>query len=239
MPIILGVALILITVIIINYAQQLVRKQYGRSVSALASEMGLAFSAEQRPANPGEPGDFILFAQGIPHSRQNVIEGIYMGIDLAVYNYTFNKNWGKMQELFTQTVIQIRSVTNSVPQFNLFPREYIDAVINNLPVQESKDKLLETAGIRLPNHPEFRSKYKLMGPDIKRLQEMFDNDKVIDALEELDRTPYQGLICMEGAGQNIFIFPLHQQLQVKHIRGFIDRVTNLMQKLESTMNHSN
>jgi hypothetical protein len=140
-----------------------------------------------------------------------------------------------MQELFTQTVFQIKS-ENTFPQFNLYPQAHIESVMNNLPSKEGRDKLLGTAGIRLPNHPHFRDLYKLMGIDTHKLQRMFDNDAVLDALMQLNAKPYEGLICVEGKGQHIFIYPLYQRIPVRSLKVFLDKVVKLAIVINSTAN---
>ena len=233
MPIILGVAIILIVTILLHLAQQLLQKQYARSTAALAHELGLTYSVEQQPAEPRVPGNFLLFAQGIPHSRQNIMEGIYKGVDLAVYSYSFVMDLGKVQEMFTQTVIQIRKLKNTIPQFTLFPYDQMDAILVNLLLKESQDRLLESAGIRLPNHPDFRKQYKLIGFEQQKLKALFDNDAVINTIHTIDSRPIQGLFCMEGAGQNLFIYPLYKRIPIRLLTEFMDKGINLAQQIES------
>ena len=236
MPILLGIAVIIVVGILASFVRQLFRKQYTRAMTSLTAELGLSFSAEQQPAEPGVPGDFLLFAQGIPHSRQNVMEGIYKDVDLAVYSYTFLKDWGKAVESFTQTVIHIRNLETSIPQFSLYPQRHIEVVMHKLPTKEGKDRLLGTVGIQLRNHPDFRDQYKLFGYERQKLSAIFDNKSVIDALRVLESKPFQGLVCVEGAGLNLFIYPLYQRVPVRQLTGFLDKSVALARHIESAMN---
>jgi hypothetical protein len=161
------------------------------------------------------------------------MEGIYKGVDLAVYSYSFSKDLGKVQELFTQTVIQIRNLNNTIPQFTLCPQDQIDAIMINLPTQDGKNRLLETAGIRLTNHPDFRKQYKLMGFESQKLSAMFDNESVISAIQALESKPFQGLICTEGYGLNLLIYPSHKRIPVKHLTDFLDKCIVLGKQIES------
>jgi hypothetical protein len=96
--------------------------------------------------------------------------------------------------------------------------------------------LLGTAGIKLTNHPDFRDYYKLMGNAREKLQFIFDNDAVLNAVSDLNVKPYDGLICLEGNDQFIFIYPLYQQIPVRRLRAFLDRVVNLSKAINSTVN---
>ncbi len=235
MPIILVIVFTLILAAVVNYAQRLMQKQISRSTAALAESLGLTYAVEQSPARPGVPGDFLLFAQGSPRSRQNVMEGQYQGVQVSAYDYTFVKALERFDESFRQTVIQIKTKRTGVPQFSLCPQDQLNAIMINLPSQQGREKLLGTAGIRLPHHPEFRNQYKLMGTETRKLQGIFDNETVIEALTAFDAKPLKGQVCLEGAGQYLFIYPLYQHIPLKGKRDFLDKSVKLTQHIEAAI----
>jgi hypothetical protein len=231
MPVILGIAIILVAVIIGQFVQLLLRKQNSRATEALADVLELKYTEELQPALPVVKGNYLLFAQGIPYSRQNVMEGLYKGMDLAVYSYTFALNLGRVQEHYTQTVIQFRDLPIDIPQFTLYPHDKTDAILATLVSKESQDSLLDSAGVRFPDHPDFRKQFKLIGIDHQKLKSLFDKDSVVDAIETIDVKQVQGLFCMEGSDANLFIYPLHKRIPVRFLQEFIENSIQVVQQM--------
>jgi hypothetical protein len=232
MPIILGAVAIVLITIVVNYAQIFLAKRYSRSISSLASELNLLYSAEEQPAVPF--GNLLLFSLGTPQNRQDIMQGIYKDTDIAAYVYSYSLDLGKVQEIHSQSVIQIREMKLKLPQFNLYPQKHTDFLINMLPTKEAKDSLLEFGGIRLQNHPDFRSEYKLLGGHIQQLAQLFDNDSILECIVSLNDA-FEGLVCVEGMGHNLFIYPLSKKLSPGDLVKLLDQSIELSQQLENKM----
>lgn len=235
MPVLLGIASIFIFIFMVNIGQRLLQKQVSRATASFAENLGFSFTIEQSPAEPEVPGNYLLFAQGSPHSRRNVMEGQYKGVYLSVYEYTFVKAMDRFEESFVQTVVQIKTNRTTIPDFSLCPRDQLNAIMINMPTQESRDLLIDTAGIRLTHHPDFRNHYKLMGFETQQIQRIFDNDTIMNALETLEKKPFRDCVCLEGYGQTLLMYPLYKRIPLKAIRDFMDKCIDLSDQIEAAL----
>jgi hypothetical protein len=237
MPVILGIASILVFVIVINLIKKIIQHQSTRARSELAKNLDLLFTVEQNPAEHSIPGNFVLFNQGVPYKNQNIMEGRYKSTPVKIYDYEFNTDLGKYQGVFRQTVFQIKSERVSFPQFTLCPQDQIDAISRNIQSPESKESLRVTAGIRLLEHPEFRKQYKLLGYEPQILQNIFDSNRVIETLAVIDVKPFAGSICIEGYGEYVIVYPLYMRVAAKDIVNFLENSIDIFQSIENTVSH--
>ncbi|MDF1513662.1 MAG: hypothetical protein P1S60_07630 [Anaerolineae bacterium] len=239
MPLILAVALIIILSLALYYGQVIVSKIRAGRMKKHALNLGLQYSAQEIPTDPGIPGDFLLFALGTPGDKKNVLQGRYNQLQIKIYEYDFTIHFNRMMETIPQTVLQAFLPDIDFPQFTLVPQRHLDAIYNNLVTQEGKDSLLGTAGIKLPNQPEFCEAYKLMGVNWQQLQIIFDHPAVIENLAILDSQSVKGRICVEGFGQHILIYPLYTLLNLKQLEQYIKNSTNLAKALAQKARHRN
>ncbi len=226
MPVLLGIAFIFVLIAVVNLIQRLLQKQATKAAAAFADSIGFSFEISQSPPIPPIPGNYLLFALGRPHQRRNVMEGTYKGMRLTIYEYVFVRAMDRFDESFQQTVIQLTSTAAPLPLFALCPHLQLNAMMVNMPTQAERDLLLETAGIRLPDHPDFRDTYKLIGSEPQQIQSMFDNENVFNAVAVLEEKPYQGRVCLEGYGDTLLFYPLYTRIPLKELQHFMDKCIN-------------
>lgn len=215
MPIILAVVAIVVIAAVLNWLQGLKVKRRTKDVRALANRLGLSFVAEEPPGVWVGMRELLLFAQGRPSSKiKNVMRGEYQGVDVAVFDYTFNIPISRFVENWRQTVVQFRSDRLSLPQFSLCPQALVDAVVANIPLREQREAILGTAGVRFPEQRDFSERYKLMGPQRDKIEACF-TDEVIAHYGGVDA------VCTEGEEHYLFYYHMHELLPAEDIEAFL------------------
>lgn len=215
MPVILAVVAIIVIVVVLNWFQGLKVKRRTRDMQTLAERLGLSFVAEELPGVWVGMRELLLLAQGRPSSKiKNVMQGEYGGVNVTVFDYTFNIPVSRYVENWRQTVVQFRSDQLTLPQFSLCPRDVMDAVVANIPLREQREAILGTAGVRFSDRPDFSKRYKLMGPERAKVEALFDAPVLVH-YADVDA------VCTEGEGHYLFYYRMHTLLPVDEVEPFL------------------
>ena len=223
------IAVIIIAVVVLNWFQGLKVKRRTDAMEAEAARLGLSFVAE---ATPGDDllgmGDLLLFSQGRPSSKiGNVMRGQVDGVDVTIFDYTFNIPAGRYVENWRQTVVQLQADDLELPRFSLCPHDIVDAVVLNMPSRERREAILGTLGVRFDDHRDFSDRYKLMGPRRDKIASRFTDDVIAHFADDM------GAVCAESEGRHLFYYEMHELVDPEILSGFVGGALALFRALSA------
>ncbi|MGC9521960.1 MAG: hypothetical protein ACP5HG_08785 [Anaerolineae bacterium] len=195
MPILIAFAAIIIVVVLISGLQTLRARVRTRRLRRAAESLGFRFTEEGDPQLLHRTAGLLLFSMGQTGEMANVMRGQMPDLpgrpDVAIFEYTFSAPLGRFIESWRQTVVRFSSDALGLPYFSLLPEPVFDQMAANARTSEMKERLMGTAGVRFPDHPEFAGQVHVLAEDDAQVRALLD-----DATRAAYRA-HPGL-CVEG-----------------------------------------
>jgi len=196
-----SIALVGGIIFLVRYAA----KKRKEALMALATEMGLQFSAVQDEDLLGKMEMFSLFNRGRSRKMRNVMTTETDVARLSIFDYQYTTGGGESSRTYRQTVVALESEALVMPVFSLRPEGFFHKLGAAIGMQD----------IDFENHPEFSDSFVLTGGDEQAVRSFFD-----DSL--LEHFVQQKGSCVEGAS-GMFIYFRSGQRKPEEIREFMNQ----------------
>lgn len=178
------------------------RKRTG-NLRALAESMGFSFEPRGDAAFLKSLQHFHLFSQGHSRKIRNLVQGQVEGIDVAVFDYTYNP-FGK-KRVRHQTVVLLESGDLQLPAFSLRP----EGVLHRL------GRLVGYQDIDLEAYPTFSKQYVVQGEDEEQVRSVLSAEAVAH-YEALER------MSTEGAGNQLVYYRASKRAPVEGVEQLME-----------------
>ena len=203
-PIVMSGALIVLVGGIIWLVRHLAKKRR-EALMAIASEMGLQFSAVQDEKLLVKMKAFSLFNKGHGRKMRNVMTTETDVARLSIFDYQYTTGGGDNSHTHHHTVVALESDTLQLPEFSLRPEGFFQKIGAAIGMQD----------IDFEKHPEFSESFVLTGNDEQTVQSFFD-EKLLDLFVQ-----HKG-ICVESA-PGMFIYFRNGRRKPEQIREFMNQ----------------
>jgi hypothetical protein len=222
MPILIGVAVLVLVVLVINGLHELTERRRRASLHRQAEAMGFGYAEEGDSSLLALPEDFLLFAQGVSTGPKNAMQRPRtppsdngpLAPELTVFEYTFNVKFGRYMQSWRQTVVRVSSDGLSLPSFSVMPQRVFDALATRARAPELREKILGSPPVKLPAYPSFADRTHIQGYDRLAVQALFD-----DALVALfDNDP---LLCLEAGGSTLVLYTFDKVAQAEELPAIV------------------
>lgn len=223
MPLLIIVGGVILVVLVVGWIQNLRLKHHTRQLARVAEVLGFAFSEEGDPKLYGQAHRFLLFSQGRTGKIKNLMQGRRPvpgkpgdTVDVAVFEYTFTTPYGRYVENWRQTVVRIHDPEMDLPTFSLTPEAIFNAMLENAKDPDLRERLVGTAGLSFPQHPDFEEATHVQGPDRMALRPLFTED-VIAYFEDFN------VVCTEASGPYLLFYRYDNLLKPEEVPAFLER----------------
>ncbi|MCP4775559.1 MAG: hypothetical protein GY880_15100, partial [Planctomycetaceae bacterium] len=142
-----SIALVGGIIFLVRYAA----KKRKEALMALATEMGLQFSAVQDEDLLGKMKMFSLFNRGRARKMRNVMTTETDVARLSIFDYQYTTGGGESSHTYRQTVVALESEALVMPVFSLRPEGFFHKLGAAIGMQD----------IDFENHPEFSDSFVL------------------------------------------------------------------------------
>ena len=184
-------AVLLTTVSLVVAIVWLVRrfeKKRTEALQAVATDVGLQFSATKNDELLAKMNAFSLFNKGRGRKMKNVMTTETDIARLTMFDYQYTTGGGQHSQTSRHTVVALESDVLKFPSFALRPEGVFQKVGAAIGMQD----------IDFEGHPEFSNSFVLTGDDEQSVRAFFDADV-------LELVAQQQGICVES-GPGIFIY---------------------------------
>jgi len=161
--IIAGVAFILAVAFSIVHH---IEKKRTAALIAVASELGLEFSATKDDKLLEGMQIFSLFNRGHSRKMKNVMKAETETANLTIFDYLYTTGGGNSSRTHAQTVVAMESEALNIPNIKLRPEGFFDRVGSALGFQD----------IDFESHAEFSKSFVLQGQDEGAVRAFFDTE---------------------------------------------------------------
>ena len=161
--IIAGVAFILAVAFSIVHH---IEKKRTAALIAVASELGLEFSATEDDKLLERMQIFSLFNRGHSRKMKNVMKAETETANLTIFDYLYTTGGGNSSRTHAQTVVAMESEALNIPNIKLRPEGFFDRVGSALGFQD----------IDFESHAEFSKSFVLQGQDEGAVRAFFDTE---------------------------------------------------------------
>ena len=196
-----SIALVGGIIFLVRYAA----KKRKEALMALATEMGLQFSAVQDEDLLEKMKMFSLFNKGRARKMRNVMTTETDVARLSIFDYQYTTGGGESSHTYRQTVVALESEALVLPVFSLRPEGFFHKLGAAIGMQD----------IDFENHPEFSDSFVLTGSDEQAVRSFFD-------AKLLEHFVQQKGSCVEGAS-GMFIYFRSGQRKPEEIREFMNQ----------------
>ena len=196
-----SIALVGGIIFLVRYAA----KKRKEALMALATEMGLQFSAVQDEDLLEKMKMFSLFNKGRARKMRNVMTTETDVARLSIFDYQYTTGGGESSHTYRQTVVALESEALVMPVFSLRPEGFFHKLGAAIGMQD----------IDFENHPEFSDSFVLTGSDEQAVRSFFD-------AKLLEHFVQQKGSCVEGAS-GMFIYFRSGQRKPEEIREFMNQ----------------
>ena len=182
------------------------RRQRNEAMSAVATKIGLGFSADDDGSLPARLDGFDLFYKGGSLRRiSNVLHGEAKGIEVAIFDYMYSEGGPNGRLSYAQTVVCFWSEALKLPRFSLRPEGVWDRI----------GSMLGCRDIDVTRYPVFSRNYVLQGMDEDAVRAAF-TDPVLSFYES---TP--GL-STEGKGNCLLYYKFNSWVEPEEVLAFME-----------------
>ena len=181
---------------------------------AVAAQLAWKFSDEVPFNMIAGLEHFTLFNQGHGKQIKNFMYGEANGVKAAVFDYVFVTGSGKNRSVHHQSVTYLEPANLRVPYFSLRPEGFFTKIIQAFGYQD----------IDFGQRPEFSKQYLLRGQDEPAIRQAF-NDRLLSFFESYGGT------CVDGGGNQLFIFRAGHRLQPQEIQPQLALALNIFNLL--------
>lgn len=134
------------------------------AIGAVASQLGMQFSAETNAALLSKLQSFELFSRGRGRKMKNVMIAETEAVRLSLFDYQFTTGNGKQSHTHRYTMIAMEFASIRLPSFTIRPEGMLDAIGSLLGLQD----------IDFVDDPSFSKSFVLKGNDEPAIREFFD-----------------------------------------------------------------
>ena len=143
-----------------------IEKKRTAALSAVASELGLEFSATKDDKLLERMQIFSLFNRGHSRKMKNVMKAETETANLTIFDYLYTTGGGNSSRTHAQTVVAMESEALNIPNIKLRPEGLFDGVGSALGFQD----------IDFESHAEFSKSFVLQGQDEGAVRAFFDTE---------------------------------------------------------------
>ena len=203
-PVLFVIGTILMTGFII-WLVHLSEKKRRDALQAIATELGLQFSATQNDDLMERMEEFSLFNKGHSRKIHNVMTTEADSLRLTMFDYQYTVGGGQNSQTHRQTVVAFESDALELPAFSLRPEGFFNRIGAALGMQD----------IDFTEHPEFSQSFVLSGLDEAAVREFFDQ-KLLDLFAKDKK------VCLQST-KGAFVFFHKGRRKPEEIRGCMDQ----------------
>ncbi|MGC9468232.1 MAG: hypothetical protein ACP5HS_06560 [Anaerolineae bacterium] len=230
MPILTVVVLIVVLALLWGLIQDQAERRRVRRVQAKAEELGFSPSEESKSRVLTQTGHFLLYNQGETGSVQHPLAGKFPTaagpVDVVLFEYVFTIPFGRFTRSWFQTVARLTPALSEAPEasgasraltlpgFSTMSELSFDRMIENARDKELRERLLETAGARFPDHPSFGEEFHVIAQDRRAVEDLYTDDLI--AFHEAHPD-----LCVEGYGETLLCYHFDQILEPVEIGDFV------------------
>jgi hypothetical protein len=206
MEVLILVVIVVLAVVGVGwYLANWFEEQRAQEYAAVASKLGLEFSALGDAGFLESLSDFSLFQSGRGRKLKHLLRGQTQNVEVAIFVYRYVTGGGKSSQTHQQTVICFDSPWLDLPKFELRPAHFGHRLA----------KLFGYQDIAIPEFPEFNKKYLLRGEREESIRELFSQE-VAGHLESL-----KGL-HIAGWQSRLILYRPRKRLRGYDLRGFLE-----------------
>ncbi len=218
MPIIIGFALIILLVLMIGWLQVLRARNRTRRLRNAAEMLGFRFSEEGDPRLLSQAARFLIFSIGQTGEMSHVMQGEKGDLpgqpDVAIFEYAFSTPLGRYVESWRQTVVRFASDELDLPDFSLIPEPIFDRMVDQARGKEMRERLMGTASVRFPDHPEFEERAHVLGQDRARVRALLSDDVIAFHRAHPE-------LCIEGSGHSLLCYRYDELVSPAEVDDFL------------------
>ena len=179
-------------------------KERTKQLTVVAEKLNFLFFPEGDDSIIDGLNQFYLFSQGHSKDISNMLHGETNGVELAVFDYSFEWGSGEKSGIAIQNVIYFRSAKLNLPQFALRPENVFHKIGGVFGYQD----------IDFETHPQFSQTYLLRGNDEPEIRVLFNN-------ELLTFFESQQKIGVEGGDDQLVIYRFNKKIKPDEVEQFM------------------